>query len=385
MPDESTSISDQYSSRTVEIPFPLVPDECAKMLSEKQEFDYRNKREDFARWLLLEGKDPTDKEGYTEATAKRTMYRVGIFQRWVWQQKDEYVSDPDADLADEFIEVLAYADKSQSHKHHTLHSMKRYYKWREHEHGEDEWDPDRTFTVSNSQNPQDHLTVSERKTIRQAALEYGTFPTYSTVKTDEERRERMRPYVADYLGKPPDAVSVADWEEAKVPSWRYTSLVWASLDAGLRPDEVANATTEWVDTENAVLRIPKEESSKNTENWEVSIKNETADALENWLYERSHYPKYDDTNRLWLTDKNNPFSSKSLGRLIRRLCDRAGIPYENRQMSWYSIRHSVGTYMTREEDLAATQQQLRHQRPETTMKYDAAPPEDRRDALDKMG
>jgi integrase len=54
-------------------------------------------------------------------------------------------------------------------------------------------------------------------------------------------------------------------------------------------------------------------------------------------------------------------------------------------MSWYSIRHSVGTWMTREEDLAAAQAQLRHKRPETTMKYDSAPPDDRRDALDRMG
>lgn len=54
-------------------------------------------------------------------------------------------------------------------------------------------------------------------------------------------------------------------------------------------------------------------------------------------------------------------------------------------MSWYTIRHSVGTYMAREEDLAAAASQLRHKSPETTMKYDQAPVDDRRDALDRMG
>jgi integrase len=54
-------------------------------------------------------------------------------------------------------------------------------------------------------------------------------------------------------------------------------------------------------------------------------------------------------------------------------------------MSWYSIRHSVGTYMAREEGLAAAQAQLRHKSVETTMKYDQVPVEDRRDALDRMG
>ena len=54
-------------------------------------------------------------------------------------------------------------------------------------------------------------------------------------------------------------------------------------------------------------------------------------------------------------------------------------------MSWYAIRHSVGTYMTREEDLAATQAQLRHKSKKTTMQYDQVPVEDRRDALNRMG
>jgi integrase len=54
-------------------------------------------------------------------------------------------------------------------------------------------------------------------------------------------------------------------------------------------------------------------------------------------------------------------------------------------MSWYTIRHSVGTYMTREEDLAAAQAQLRHTSEQATMKYDQTPVEDRRDALDRMG
>jgi integrase len=71
--------------------------------------------------------------------------------------------------------------------------------------------------------------------------------------------------------------------------------------------------------------------------------------------------------------------------VIGKLCEIAGINTDNRHMSWYSIRHSVGTYMTREEDLAAAQAQLRHKSPETTMKYDQTPVEDRRDALDRMG
>jgi integrase len=208
-------------------------------------------------------------------------------------------------------------------------------------------------------------------------------PDYNTIKTEQERRERLKPLVAEHHGIDAEEVGTDDWED--IPSWKVTSLVWTTLDAGLRPIEVANAKTRWVDGENAVLRIPKDESAKNEANWEVSLRRKTAKALNRWIEEREYYPEYDDTDTLWLTQKKQPYRSKHLGRLLEKLCERAEIDTTRRDVSWYSIRHSVGTYMTREEDLAATQEQLRHLRPETTMKYDAAPVGDRRDALDRMG
>lgn len=157
-----------------------------------------------------------------------------------------------------------------------------------------------------------------------------------------------------------------------------------SLDAGLRPIEIERAVTDWVDIENAVLRIPKEQSSKNTGHWIVGLQDRTAETLDRWLEQRKTDLKYDDTDKLWLTRFGNTYGSASLRQVLRRLCDQADISYENRQMSWYSIRHSTGTYMTREEDLAAAQTQLRHKSPETAMKYDQAPVEDRQNALDRI-
>jgi hypothetical protein len=40
--------------------------------------------------------------------------------------------------------------------------------------------------------------------------------------------------------------------------------------------------------------------------------------------------------------------------------------------------------MSAEAGLGATQQQLRHKSAQTSLKYDHAPPEERRDALDRM-
>lgn len=134
-----------------------------------------------------------------------------------------------------------------------------------------------------------------------------------------------------------------------------------------------------------VLRIPKEDSSKNRDNWIVGVTDRTAAAIERWLEERQQYDRYHGTDSLWLTRRKNPYGSLSLKYILERLCEIAAILTDNRKMSWYAICHSVGTYMTREQDLAAAKTKLRHKSPETTMRYDQAPVEDRRDALNRIG
>ena len=161
--------------------------------------------------------------------------------------------------------------------------------------------------------------------------------------------------------------------------------MFTSLDAGFRPIEVERATTRWVDVENGVLRIPRDESSKNKEHWIVGLGDRTTTILERWLDQRRNYEQYDDTDALWLSRQGNPYNSGTLRYLLHKLCEIAGISVEDRSMSWYAIRHSTATYMAREEGLAAAQAQLRHKSVETTMKYDQAPVEDRKDALNRMG
>lgn len=181
------------------------------------------------------------------------------------------------------------------------------------------------------------------------------------------------------------------YRTARFDKWRWEHCGGYSMPPS---EEEAQAFVEWLAfdydqsetaKENEVLRIPKEESSKNRENWIVSITGRTASALERWLKERDRYGRYEGTDKLWLTTHGNPYGSKSLSRLLKRLCEDANIRTDNRQLSWYAIRHSVGTYMTHERDLAATKAQLRHKSVKTTMKYDQVPVEERQDALDRMG
>ncbi|UPV75318.1 site-specific integrase [Halorussus limi] len=362
---------------------PVVNRPTRARLNDRQLVDYEEHKTSLIKWLRHFGKEPEKAEGYARTTVRQVAQKADKFYRWVWDDREGYTTEVGSDDAERYVTSLIYAESEYSNGHmaSTQKCLQRLFKWRRHELGDEiEWEPTHTFSQSATQ-ARDYLTIEERKQIREAALEYGSIPTYNGLTPTE--RDEWKVHLAQRFEKPKSEVTKAEWDRAN--GWKIPSMVWTSLDAGLRPIEVGRATTQWVDTENAVLRIPKDESTKNRENWIVGVTDRTATALDRWLNERDLHDTYETTDALWLTREGNPYSSQSLIYVLHRLCDIAGIPTENRKMSWYAIRHSVGTYMTREEDLAAAQAQLRHKSPETTMRYDQTPVEDRKDALNRMG
>jgi site-specific recombinase XerD len=360
----------------------LITEPSAEWLNDRQEVDYRTHRERCLSWLIAVGKTPKRGEGYAVGTVKPRSQRMDRFYRWVWEHEGGYTLALTQDHADDWLQHLARTDTSVAHKANCQKALQMLYKWREHEQGADAWEPSIRFSSTQSATqPREYVSDQERRALREAALEYGAIPSYSDL--DPDARDRWRRHLAQRFGKPIDEVEPEDWERAN--GWKIPSLVWTSLDAGLRPVEVARAVVGWVDLANDVLRIPKERSAKSSEPWVVSLQDRTARMLERWLEEREVYDRYADSDHLWLTSHGNPYRSQALKYVLERLCTIAGIDHETRDLSWYAIRHSVGTYMTREEDLAAAQTQLRHTSEQTTMKYDQTPVEDRRQALDRMG
>ncbi|MGB9986208.1 tyrosine-type recombinase/integrase [Salarchaeum japonicum] len=356
----------------------LIPGPTQAYLNDRQQIAYNGHRETLVKWLARMGKDPEKLDGYAHHTAKNYASILDKFYRWAWEHRPGYTTDLDHDDADEYLRELVLADDeySSSHLHNVKLALKAYFRFRD---DCDEWECDLSIRSSSGvSQPKDYLSMEERKSLREAVLEYGTVPAYASLEPEE--RAEWKLFLGRRFGKPVDEVSPDDWKRAN--GFKYPSIVHASLDAGLRPIEVGRARTYWVDVDNAALRIPEEDSSKNEENWTVSLRRETAEYLARWLEEREMYEKYDDTDRLWLTRHGNPYGASSLRYMLDSVCEIAGI---DRDISWYAIRHSTGTYMSREEGLAAAQSQLRHKRAKTTMKYDQAPVEDRRDALDRMG
>ena len=320
----------------------IVPESNAEQLNKKQLVDYREHRRAFIQWLRSIGKDLEKKEGYSDYTVYETSYKAARFDRWVWSQEGRYTIPPNPDHGDQYIDdVVAFRDVTNPTKGKIEEALMRYYQWLEATTHTPAWDHEQRFRSGGGDAPRDYLTRRERRLVRETALETGS-------------------------------------------GWKVTSIVLTSLDAGLRPVEVARARPDWVDVANMMLRIPREDSSKNKDNWRVSITKRTATALEYWLEERDEIEKYNDRDELWLTRESTVYGSRSLARLLRKLCSEAGIDVGGRSMTWYSIRHSLGTYMTAERDLKATKDQLRHKSSKTTMKYDSVPPDQRRSVLDKL-
>jgi len=359
---------------------PVVPEPSESRLNPRQLQDYTEYRETFLEWLFVFGKAPDKAEGYSKAVVKNTAYRTDQFTRWVWQEEN-YTTNLTHSHADSYVRFLAGEDSSNGHKSKCVKAIKRLFKWKAYQKGGDEWESEISFSEDTENQPKDYLTKEERTKIREASLEYGSIPAYNTVTPKE--RSQWKIYLAQRFGKSKSEIEVEDWKRAN--GWKIPSLVWVSLDCGLRPIEVERATVNWVDLDNGVLRIPKDESSKNRDNWIVGLREQTTKALARWLEQRENYPHYEDSGNIWLTREGNPYGTHSLSYLMGKLCEIAEIDDSNRSMSWYSIRHSVGTYMTREDGLAATRDQLRHKSKKTTMRYDQTPVEDRQKALERMG
>lgn len=363
---------------------PLMTKDTAKRLSEKQKVDYGEEMRSMLKWLLMAGKDPKGLTGYAQSTIYTSANHIDVWARWVWDEEG-YTSTFTHENADDYLFHLgAKTDYSDYYLSSIFKTLKRYFKWQIHKRNGTEWEPRYSFNDPSSTKPQDYLSVEERERLREAALDYKGVPHYKSLSPEE--RSRWKAHLATRFEKPKSEILPADFERAN--GWKFTSLVWVSLDVGLRPIEVERSETTWFkvdDSENPKVVIPADDSTKNTEHWDVPLTRKTGEAVKHWLDERGTYPKYDDSEAMWLTRESNPYAASSLRHLLIQLCEEAGIETENRRMSWYSIRHSVGTALAQEKDLKHAQRVLRHKRTETTMKYNHPSEDQIRDGQDKIG
>ena len=329
-------------------------------------------------WLLDKGKDPEKEVGYSQSTVRDTVYKIDRFYCYVWTELEGgYTTYLTLDHGEDFLINLAVQDLGQSYKRGFEKALKRFYGWRHHVRGGAQWDLEFSFEPPDSEPPQDILSQDELKLLREAALSYGAVPSYSNVSPAE--RVRWKAYLAQRFGKPKVEIDREDWEKAN--SWKVPSLVWTSIDAGLAPREVGSLSVSWMDSEKGMLRVPDSDSERVRN---VALQERTVHALEMWLEERDCYEGFSETDRLWLTKFGNPYQTDSLNYILGKLCESAEIDPSRRDISWNSIRDSVGVYFTDRLCLSEIQEQLRIKSSRTVARYERGVAGERKSVIEQM-
>lgn len=327
---------------------------------------------DFFEWLRDCGQNPQRTKSMAPSGAANYHARIDQLYRFVLEFDDlqterrlttEQANDLIWRLDDDEILTQSGTTYSQTSKRKFSNALQKYFDWLHHEDIiAERWEPNVVFTDGEHESA-DSLSFKERYTIRETALEYSSLPAY--YETSPAERERINAVVAQRLGKPKEAVTKRDWKEADT-SAKVGSLVAVTLETGMIPIEIKNASVDWYNPRKQVIVIPKEYAAKNRPTTELPLTDDTADVLSEWMRERRHLSAYDDTQKIWLNQSENPYTSGNLCYLVRQLCQEAGIHIEDRKIVWYSLRHNLGHTFEEVADISATKDQLRHQYLETT-------------------
>lgn len=371
-------------------PYPQLTDALKSKL-EGQAATVEDQLAEFYDWQITKGREPKRNKSLSDSISENYHSRIDQIYRFILDR----INPPEMqrlthEHADQIVEWLdqneirkqSGDEYSETSKRKFTDALQKYFEWLHNEGYEDEpWEPRIQFSDGEHESA-DKLSFEERHLVREAALEYGSLPAYDGVDPDE--RDRLNGLVAQRLGKPKDEVTPRDWTRADI-STKIGSLVAVTLETGIIPIEIAEARVSWYDETRNVLKIPNEYAAKDRPTTELPLTEDTGDEMSQWMQERRHYAKYDDTTRIWLNERGNPYNSKNLCYLIRRLCEEARINYENRKIVWYSLRHNLGQSIEEEEDLSEARDQLRHKHLSTTKEiYAESTIESRRQTLEQV-
>ena len=366
-----------------------VTDALEGMVGEDAEH-VEKRRQEWYDWMREKGKSPLKHEPVAESNADNYYRRLDQLHR----AAIEYL-DPDdktcltPDQADELLLLLARdkiqkengGDYSSASKRKFSNALRKYFNWRYHEGPLDfEWRPSVKFSDGNHTSAAE-FSYEEMGRLLEAAQSYHKLPSY--YDTPPEERDRINGLVAQRLSKPKEDVVRKDWQRADQSS-KISSLTSVGYDAGLLPVEVEEAEVSWYKPDQQILKIPPEKAAKEREKFEVALSDESCEWMSRWVRERRHLAKYDGSNKLWLNREGNPYQSGSLCNIVRKLCEEADIPTEDREVRWYSLRHTLGRHMKSDGSLAQVNDQLRHETFETTVStYGDSAAEERQQTLNK--
>lgn len=358
--------------------------DAVEALNPRASADYRTFKEQFVQWLAHSGKNPQRRKGYAQQTIRQTAGKCDFIYEWKWDREERYTREFTPEDANRFIMEMDWQeDYTDDSLLDFVKVLKRMFKYENTALGKDyEWDCPIELSQSTA-STRDHLRKGEFHDLYEAALDYNTIKSYHACTPEE--RDRLKATLAQRFEKPKSEVRPADLERAN--GWKIPSLISVTLDVGFRPIEVSRANLRWFEpvlNGEHELKIPKEESTKNVENWNPVVSDRTVRAVQMWFDERDSYDRYADSDAAWLTKYGNPYKSSSLNGLFDRLLPQAGIDPNGRELSWYSIRHGVVTIWANEHGIHHAKEQLRHKSVDTTLRYVRSTSDKRQDMMRQL-
>lgn len=374
----------ESSATAAEFDFEFLGYESVAALNYNQRYIYSNSRPDFISYLRNKGRNPKRNQGYAESNVRPIARRIHQVHEYFWDE-GTVITELSTDLADQFVTALnqdtyrtrtdePYAEGS---KRKFTDALKVYFQFRD-----VEWQPEITFGQGESTMDSDPFRRRERPKLLDAAYEYRSPPSYKNLSPEE--RDRWKAYLAQQLGEPKESIGLDRWEELQ-QSWKFPSLISTSLDLGPRAALIERLTTKTLDLRNEEVCIPADMAVKNNTEWTNELTSESVMMLEQWLEQRSNMTKYDNSDRIWLNRKGNPYNSGSLNDLLDSLIGIANIARGNRKLTWHSIRHSTGMYTYEQtEDLGMVSDILRHKSIEAAEIYSHPTPEAKREVIEAI-
>lgn len=358
----------------VELPVPVVsePNQTAlEQFAPLQAEDYEDFKYDFLVWLSTRGKRPFRGDGYANSTVKTTHYKIELVYRWLWDTHGEYRTQITPEEADQLLnDLVRRSPKSDNEISIFIKSLKRLFKWFNDSRNTDyDWEYEHKDQLRDESTDKSihYFRAWELSSLYDAAIEISSVRSYHNKGMTPEERDEIKSYLAQKMEIPKEEVGPEEFDQAN--SWKFPSLFSISADLGLRPIEVGRANTGWLNLQDKEVRIPKDESTKNSEPWECVLSTRSVRALRRWSEERENYDRYADSDNLWLTKYGNPYGSSSLNSLLDELLAETDIQPNGRQLTWYSIRRGAATMWANEQGIHAAQEQLRHSNLETTLRY----------------
>lgn len=365
----SGSADHSYTFSPEDVSFRLVTGPTRERLNEvspRHVKDYEDFKKNYVGWFLNVGKNPNKGTGYSPNTVEQICFKTDQVFRYLWKSEGSYTTSLDYQRADNLMQSVERGDWGNANILTFKKTVKRYFKWLKHQKDTDCTDWDCPVSVSEKERTQrDYLRAHEFDDLYRATLEHGTVKNYSDCTPQE--RSNIKTTLAQRFEMPTEEIGRDEFNRAN--SWKVPTLVATTLDTGLRPVEIGRAKVSWVNLADNSLEIPAKEATKSDNDWKCSISSKTASGLERWLDEREAYEKYSDKEALWLNRIGNSYTSRTVNYLLDQLIEESDIDEMGRDLTWYSLRHGVASAWANKYGIQHAQEQLRHEKIETTLRY----------------